>query len=106
VEWYQEGGTAKFGGRGVVNDTGYAKNFAIIGLPTCTLIVYEGTFKFIGTVYAPSATVSLSGSSDAFGALVGNAVELSGDMSLHYDEALNEPRKARFLATSWREVKL
>jgi hypothetical protein len=27
-------------------------------------------------------------------------------MNLHYDEALNEPRKARFLAASWREIKL
>jgi hypothetical protein len=106
VEWYQEGSNVSLGGRGVVNTRGFAKDFQLIGLPTCTSINYNGSFQFIGTVYAPSATVTVGGSADAFGALVGNAIELTGDMSLHYDEALNEPRKARFLASSWREINL
>jgi hypothetical protein len=103
VEWYQEGSSVSMGGHGIINTNGFAKNFQLIGLPTCTSITYNGSVQFVGTVYAPSATVTLGGSADAFGALVGNAIELTGDMSLHYDEALNEPRKARFLATSWRE---
>jgi hypothetical protein len=106
VEWYQLGSTVNMGGRGVVNKRGFAKDFQLIGLRTCTSVSYAGSFQFIGTVYAPSSTVILSGSADAYGALVGNSIELSGGMGLHYDEALNSPQKIRFIASSWQEIKL
>jgi hypothetical protein len=106
VEWYQRGDTVNMGGRGVVNGRGFAKDFQLIGLRTCTSISYGGSFQFIGTVYAPSATVTLEGSADAYGALVGNSIELKGGMGLHYDESLNSPQKIRFIASSWKEVKL
>jgi hypothetical protein len=106
VEWYQAGGTVNMGGRGVANPRGFAKDFQLVGLRTCTSISYAGSFQFIGTVYAPSATVILTGSADAYGALVGNSIELSGGMGLHYDESLNAPQKARFIASSWQEIKL
>ena len=106
VEWYQAGDTVNMAGKGVVNARGFPKDFQLIGLRTCSSISYGGSFQFIGTVYAPSATVILTGSADAYGALVGNSIELSGGMGLHYDEALNAPQKARFLASSWKEIKL
>ena len=106
VEWYQLGSTVNMGGRGVVNSRGFAKDFQLVGLKTCTSVSYSGSFQFTGTVYAPSATVTLTGSADAYGALVGSSIELSGGMGLHYDEALNAPQKARFVASSWQEVKL
>jgi hypothetical protein len=105
VEWYA-GGTVNMSGKGVVNTRGFAKDFQVIGLPSCLSISYGGSVQFIGTVYAPSATVILSGSSDAYGALVGKGIELQGDMAMHYDEALNDSRKAIFVASSWEEVKL
>jgi hypothetical protein len=106
VEWYQMGSTVNMGGKGVVNSRGFAKDFSLIGLRTCTSISYAGSFQFTGTVYAPSATVTLMGSADGYGALIGNSIELSGGMGLHYDEALNAPQKARFIASSWQEIKL
>jgi len=106
VEWYQAGGTVNMGGKGVVNGRGFAKDFQLIGLRTCNSISYSGSFQFIGTVYAPSATVTLDGSADAYGAVVGNSIELKGGMGLHYDEALNSPQKIRFIASTWQEIKL
>jgi hypothetical protein len=106
VEWYQAGSIVNMGGRGVVNSRGFAKDFQLIGLSTCNSISYAGSFQFTGTVYAPSATVILTGSADAYGALVGNSIELSGGMGLHYDESLNSPQKIRFIASSWKEIKL
>jgi hypothetical protein len=106
VEWYQAGSTVNMGGRGVVNSRGFAKDFQLIGLSTCNSISYAGSFQFTGTVYAPSSTVILTGSADAYGALIGNSIELSGGMGLHYDESLNSPQKARFIASSWQEIKL
>jgi len=106
VEWYQAGDTVNMGGRGLVNGRGFAKDFQLVGLRTCTSISYGGSIQFVGAVYAPSATVTLEGSADAYGALVGYAIELKGDMGLHYDEALNAPQKIRFIASSWQEVNL
>ncbi len=106
VEWYQSGVNVSMGGKGLVNSRGFAKDFQFIGLRTCRSIGYSGSVQFIGTVYAPSATVTLEGSANAYGALVGNAIELKGGMGLHYDEALNEAPKARFIASSWQEIKL
>jgi hypothetical protein len=106
VEWYQAGDNVSMGGRGVVNGRGFAKDFQLIGLRTCTSVSYSGSVQFTGTVYAPSATVTLEGSVDGYGALVGNSIELKGGMGLHYDEALNSPQKIRFIASSWREIKL
>lgn len=104
MEWYASGSVG-IGGNGVVNTPGLAKNFSIIGLNTCTSVSYSGTSRFIGTVYAPRAVVKLSGTSDAYGAIVGSSVELVGGMGLHYDESLKgDPRKARFIAASWQEL--
>lgn len=39
-------------------------------------------------VYAPNATVDLSGSSDYYGAIIGKTVEADGLAAIHYDRAL------------------
>jgi hypothetical protein len=104
VEWYTAG-NVNIAGSGVINSSGLAKNFAIIGLNTCTSVSYSGTSSFIGTVYAPNATVTLNGTSDAFGALVGKTVTLMGTMNFHYDEALKgDPTHGKYLAASWQEL--
>jgi hypothetical protein len=98
-------GNVNMAGKGVVNFPGFAKNFAIIGLPTCTTVSYSGQVQFCGTIYAPNATVSLTGTAAAYGAFVGRTLSLSGGMSVHYDEALRgNPNSGRFLAASWQEL--
>lgn len=105
VEWYANG-QVLWGGGGCVNATGFAKNFSIIGLGTSP-ITYSGGTRLVGTIYAPSAAVSMSGNSDACGAIVANNFTLSGNMGLHYDEALKgDQREGRFLAASWQEIQL
>ena len=88
VEWYS-GGNATFGGNGVVNVSGLAKSFSIIGLkPNCLTITYNGSARFVGTVYAPNTHVTLSGTADAIGAVVSKTFRLLGAMGLHFDENL------------------
>jgi hypothetical protein len=59
----------------------------------------------VGTVYAPYAAVSISGTADAIGAIVGKTFTLGGTMGLHYDESLKgDPRKNRYIAASWQEL--
>lgn len=104
VEWYS-GGNAAFGGNGVVNVGGRAKDFSLIGMKTCMTITYNGSARFVGTVYAPYADVTLSGTSDAIGAIVSKTFRLSGAMGMHYDESLKgDPRKNRYIAASWQEL--
>jgi hypothetical protein len=87
VEWYAQS-TVNIGGNGVVNVGGRAKDFSLIGLRTCGTITYNGTARFVGTVYAPFSAVSISGTADAIGAIVGRTFTLAGTMGFHFDENL------------------
>jgi hypothetical protein len=97
--------TVNIGGDGVINNAGLAKNFSLIGLNGCSSVIYSGSARFIGTCYAPYADVTLTGTADAYGAIVSKTFRLNGAMGLHYDEALKgDPRKNRFIAASWQEL--
>ena len=104
IEWYA-GDSVSLAGGGVVNGTGFAKNFSVIGLNTCGSIYYAGNSAFIGTIYAPHALVTMTGTSDASAAVIADRINISGGMSFHYDESLKgDPRQGRFLAASWKEL--
>jgi len=91
-------------GGGVMNN-GYAKDFSIIGLNTCTSIKYAGNSEFTGTIYAPDADVTMIGTFDAYGAFVGKSFLIGGTVDIHYDEALRgETNRGKFLADSWEET--
>jgi hypothetical protein len=104
IEWYS-GGDFSVSGKGLVNSGGLAQNFALYCLPTCKSVTYSGKAEFVGTVYAPNASVAMSGSARATGAIVGKSISLAGEMSFHYDEALRgNPRAGRFIAYTWQEL--
>lgn len=48
----------------------------------------EGHAAFYGSIFAPNAAVSLGGTSDFYGALIGGTVEMAGDFQFHVDESL------------------
>lgn len=102
LEFYSGG---DFEVKGAVNNPGTARDFSVIGLPTCTDMRYNGGAQFVGTIYAPHASVSIDGGAGVTGAIVANTIKLTGGMSLHYDESLKgDPREARFVAASWVEL--
>jgi hypothetical protein len=86
IEWYATG-AVNIGGGGCINNSGRATNFSIVCL-TSESIGYSGTAPFIGTIYAPRSSVTLSGTSGAVGAVVCTNFTLTGAMSLHFDENL------------------
>jgi len=104
VEWYA-GSSVTFGGGGTLNSGGYAINFSIIAL-TAAPVGYSGSATFVGTIYAPLSAVTVTGTSDAVGAICSASFTLSGTMGIHFDEALRGSPKQRFLASSWTELKL
>jgi len=101
---YVAGSQAQISGGGVVNGTGVAANCAIYGLPGCTAVTYSGSAAYVGTVYAPEATLNFSGSTYVAGAVVGYSCTFSGGMNLHYDESLGTGGKPNYAVTSWQEL--
>ena len=97
-------GDVSIGGSGVFNATGVAKNYSVVGLPTCSLVEYSGSSAFIGTVYAPNSNVKWSGQSASFGGIVAGSFTFSGGSAFHYDESLVSPVQLRpFRPISWLE---
>lgn len=96
------GGSVSMAGGGVLNGTGLAANFSIVGLNSCTSITYSGTAQFIGTINAPQADFSLKGTTDAYGAVIANSASMNGNTAFHYDESL--AYQDGYVASSWQEL--
>lgn len=58
-----------------------------------------------GTVYAPGRTVDGGPHSVVFGAVAGNSVNTSAQITVHYDESLSGITNGRFTIENWREVR-
>jgi hypothetical protein len=92
-------------GTGIVNGSGLASKLNVYGLSTATQTwAYSGTSAFIGTVYAPYANFTFSGSAGAMGSFGANSVTISGGASVHYDETLSPRQDPKYLASSWNEI--
>lgn len=106
VRMYQESGTATL-------TTGAAGgwrpvNFEYYGLPGVTKVTLSGSSSLIGVIYAPEATLTLSGGGNApgvSGAIVVQSLTMNGNnYQMHYDQSLALYGPSRgFVATSWRE---
>ena len=96
------GGNVSIAGGGVLNGTGVAGNFSIVGLSSCTSISYAGNAQFIGTVNAPQADFSIKGTTDVYGAIIANSASMNGNTALHYDEAL--AYQDSYIVNSWQEL--
>jgi hypothetical protein len=95
------GGSMSIAGNGVLNGTGFAGNFSVLGLSGCTSISYSGNAAFNGTVYAPSASVTIHGNGDIFGAIIAKSATLTGNANLHYPVELAQV--GGLIATKWVE---
>jgi len=102
--------TASFtiGGNGAI-DGGRSANLTYLGLPTCTSVNFNGNATFIGTLYAPDATVTLGGGGsqniDFSGSLIGKTIKINGHFSFHFDEdLLNNGSSRGYHAVSWAEL--
>lgn len=83
-------GTGSFAGQGIINATGVAGNLQLYGLTENSDLSFTGGSEFYGTVYAPLSSVYMAGGADYFGAVIAEDVDLSGNMSFHYDSVLSE----------------
>ncbi len=70
---------------------GIAQNLQIILLNSHTSATFSGNSAIYVDLYAPLATVTLTGTTDIFGQLVGKTVTITGSGSVHYDEKMSAP---------------
>lgn len=109
-------GNLNLGGGGVINSGGSSSALSIIAHPYAlpaarppisSSISISGGSSFIGTVYGPEVNLSLSGSVEYFGAVVGKGIETVGAVNFHYDEALGDlggRRKVLLERLYWRDL--
>jgi hypothetical protein len=86
-------GDLSIGGSGITNSAGQASKFSVFSTSTSGSqnISLVGTAQLIGSVYAPTAAVSITGggaSGGFYGAVVARTVTMTGNSNFHYDEAL------------------
>jgi len=66
-----------------------------------------GSTEFYGGMYAPAATINITGNAQVFGSVVAQAVDVSGDAQVHYDQAIGNLTEPIGLydtdILSWRE---
>jgi hypothetical protein len=110
VLMYMEGNSFSLTGQAAINNqSGFARNFYLFGLPTCRSINFMGNGMFTGAVYAPSAAFVLGGGGsdvwDFVGASVTKSVVMNGHFRFHYDEDLGKigPSKG-YVPVNWKEV--
>jgi hypothetical protein len=100
--------SADFSGNGIVNTTGTPDQCYIYGTSVLTSLSLGGNAEQTCAVYAPSASVRMtgggSGPQDFSGAVVANSFFFSGHYKIHYDEALGRTGLFRgYTLTSWNE---
>ncbi len=103
------GATVNIAGNGVVNQSGNSESMAIYGLPSCTAVYVRGNGAYVGTIYAPQATLYGKGGGndvdDIQGAAVMGAVSFNGHVNFHYDEKLGDNGGVtRWRIASWSEM--
>ncbi len=100
---YVGGASASF--QTIVNPNTGAASFLYFGLPANTSISMSGTSDLTGAIYAPEATVTLTGSAEIFGAVMAKATSMQGNAAVHYDESLASiPPTRGFIVNSWNEL--
>jgi hypothetical protein len=94
---------------GLLNNAGNCATFTYFGLPTNKTITLSGNDTFLGSIYAPSADLSMGGGGnsdiDYQGACAVNSIGLNGHFNFHFDENLKRKGPMRgYQITSWTEI--
>jgi hypothetical protein len=97
----------KFTGNGIANANNQASSLQIFGTDTSGAqdIEIGGGASLKGLIYAPASDVTINGDPDVFGSIVANNIDVVGNASFHYDEALaNFGGNNPWGVVKWREL--
>ena len=71
------------------------------------LVDFDSGSKMYGTIYAPSASITIDSNFELFGSLLARRVDLDSNSRIHYDEQLATAiaqNESRYQTLSWRVV--
>lgn len=103
-------GTISLGGNGMINYTDNPSKSTFWGTaasPATQTVSITGNNSFTGTIYAPNATITLTGSGDTSGSVIGSSVTVGGNGRFHYDSRLAEVEATldtSFRISAWCEL--
>ena len=109
LQIFMSGSTASFAGNATWNENGSPLQLQYFGLPGNTSVSISGNGAFSGTIYAPSADLSLNGGGkdnyDFTGASISKTVRMNGKVQFHYDEALADyGLSTGYIPVTWDEL--
>jgi hypothetical protein len=92
-----------------LNNAGNCATFTYFGLPSNQSITLNGNDIFLGSIYAPSASLTMGGGGnnalDYQGACAVSTVGLNGHFNFHFDENLKRKGPVRgYQISSWIEM--
>jgi hypothetical protein len=110
LQLYNQAPSFDLAGNVMLNGNGLASQFGYWGLPGNTNVSLHGNAEFIGTIYAPDASLILGGggnnTQDFSGSAIANSVTMNGHFNFHYDEALESTGPYRnYIVNAWWEMK-
>ena len=95
-------------GGGFVNGSGKATQLGLwsCGSTSSSTWTFSGGSGAYFSVYAPNHAVSVTGSGDLWGSVIGKTVTATGGSKFHYDEALGRgpPQGLNAVAGSWAQL--
>lgn len=107
-------GDVSISGQGIVNTTQTPSNFLLYSTASAEdslskppQITFSGQTDLYGAIYAPGADVSITGLSyDIYGAIIGKTLDISGNGTVHYDEALSDViyGQEKYSLLAWKEI--
>jgi hypothetical protein len=74
-----------------VTSANLPKNLTIVvvpGLTTNSTVLLNGTAGLYATIYAPQSKLTMKGTGDVFGTIVGKSIDMTGNAAVHNDLAL------------------
>jgi len=94
---------------GTLNNAGNCATFTYFGLPSNTSVSLAGNDVFLGSIYAPSADLTMSGGGkntlDYQGACAVQTIGMNGHFNFHFDENLKRNGPVRgYQISSWKEI--
>jgi type II secretory pathway pseudopilin PulG len=81
-------GNIDMAGQGIVNLNQKAEKVLVYGTESCQDVKLAGQSVLYAAIYAPKAMATFTGQADIFGSVITKNITVTGQGSVHYDEAL------------------
>ena len=81
-------GNIDMAGQGIVNMNQKAEKVIVYGTESCQDVKLAGQSVLYAAIYAPKAAATFTGQADIFGSVITKNITVTGQGSIHYDEAL------------------